>query len=191
MKLSNKKYLVFDFDGTIGDLIIDWSRSRESIIELTKKLTGENDLIIEGNPYVFESKIIKKIGKKAAEAYIDLSRSFEKKNYSGHQPNMRIVNFIIDNRDKYKFFLFTSNHSETINPVLEDLGIIDVFYKIITRDSVVHPKPDPDGFSQIIDSNVDKKEYLMIGDTSNDELAAKNAGIDFIHVVDFEQEIQK
>lgn len=191
MNLSYKKHLIFDFDGTISGLTIDWSNSRAGWVELAEKLTGESGLKIEDNPYVFQEDIIKKVGPKATEAYIDFAKNYEKENYSGYDPNMMIVGFIQDNKDKYEFSLWTSNHLETIKPILDELGLTDIFSKTIGRNSVTYPKPNPDGFSQIFVEGSDKKDYLMIGDTRNDEEAAQAAGIDFIHVVDFEQELQK
>ena len=87
--------------------------------------------------------------------------------------------------------MWTSNHIETISPVLRELGLDQSFQVIISRDSVKYPKPDADGFSHIFISGTEKEDYLMIGDTNNDVFAAKNSGIDYLDVNDFEKEITR
>ncbi len=184
INLKNKKYLVFDFDGTLDDLIIDWSGSSKGWVELAEKLTGKKQKII-GNSYVFQGEIIKQVGKRAATAFQEFTRTYEMANYSGHEPKMMLINFIEKNQDKYQFFLWTSNHSEVVLPVLKELGLVGLFKVIVSRDSVALPKPDPEGFSQIFIPQTDKTDYLMIGDSDNDRLSAGAAGIDFIDVLDF------
>ncbi len=187
MNLTSKKYLIFDFDRTIDTLIIDWSRSREGWLNLAKELTGDNSLMIMGNPYVFQAEIIDRVGQPAIEAFQTFTKNYEQQNYASHEPNMRLVQFIQDNQDRYQFFLWTSNHGEVIKPILQDLGLDQSFRQIITRDLVDYPKPRSAGFDLIFVPGTNKKDYLMIGDSENDQLAAEAAGIDFINVVDFEE----
>ena len=40
-------------------------------------------------------------------------------------------------------------------------------------------KPYTDGFEKIYDLTVPKKRYLIIGDSDNDQEAAKRLGVDF------------
>ncbi|MFZ5438075.1 MAG: HAD family hydrolase [Patescibacteria group bacterium] len=187
MNLTSKKYLVFDFDRTIDTLIIDWSHSREGWLKLAKELTGDTSLVINGNPYVFQAEVIDRVGQPAIEAFQTFTKEYEQQNYTNHEPNMRLVQFIQENQTRFQFFLWTSNHLETIQPVLQDLGLEQSFRNIITRDAVDYPKPRPAGFDQIFIPGTSKKDYLMIGDSENDQLAAAAAGIDFIDVVDFEE----
>jgi len=187
MNLATKKYLVFDFDRTIDTLIIDWSTILDGWLKLGKELTGDHSLEITGNPYVFQAEIAEKIGQPAIEAFQDFTRDYERDNYSTHEPNMKLVQFIQDNQANYQFFLWSSNHLETIKPILKDLGLDKSFRNIVTRDMVDYPKPHPVGFEQIFIPGTDKKEYLMIGDSKNDKLAAKAAEIDFVDVIDFDE----
>ena len=140
MKLFPHKYLVFDFDATIDSLIIDWSKEREELLEIGINVTGDKNMKID-DVHVFQIDLVKKYGDEVAQLFIDWSRKFEKENYSAHQPNMKLVNFIKNNQTQYKFFLWTGNHIETITPVLSELNLDEVFEKIISRDSVKLLKP--------------------------------------------------
>jgi phosphoglycolate phosphatase-like HAD superfamily hydrolase len=191
MSFLDKKYLVFDFDGTIDQLIIDWSNSRKEMMMVLKDIVGDQSLGDFGNSYDFQIEMIKEFGDEVSDRLIELSKNYERENYSSHRPNINAVNFIKDNQDKYKFFLWTSNHIETIAPVLKELGLNQSFQTIVSRDSVKLPKPDADGFSQIFIPGTNKDDYLMIGDTTNDSFAAENSGIDYLDIDDFEKEITK
>ena len=191
MSFLNKKYLVFDFDGTIDSLIIDWSNSRKEMMTSIKDIVGDQSLEDFRNSYYFQIEMIKEFGDEVSDKLIELSKNYEKENYSSHHPNMNAVDFIKNNQDKYKFFLWTSNHIETISPVLKELGLDQSFQVIVSRDSVKLPKPDAEGFLQIYIPGPDKKDYLMIGDTSNDVFAAENSDIDYLDINDFEREITK
>lgn len=65
---------------------------------------------------------------------------------------------------------------------MKELRIYDLFETIVANDDVMYIKPDPDGFSRINKAHHSKAEFLMIGDSDNDEGAASSAGIDFMHV---------
>jgi len=95
-----------------------------------------------------------------------------------------LVDFIKENRDNYVFHIWTSNNRKTLEPVMKDLPVADVFSKIVTKEEVNLLKPSPDGFKVIFDPKKDQlDDFLMIGDSDQDEGAAKNAGIDFFPVV--------
>jgi len=192
MNLKAKKYLIFDFDRTLDTLIVDWSGSRAGWLDLAQKLTGQPDLEIEDdNPYLFQVKLIEQWGQPAVDAFQAFTRTYERENYVGHEPNMLLVNFIRNNVAKYQFYLWTNNDSETIAPALRELGLMDLFSGIISRDVVNKPKPDPEGFNQILIPETKHEAYLLIGDSINDQLGAANAKIDFIDVIDFEKLISQ
>lgn len=192
MNLKAKKHLIFDFDRTLDTLIIDWSGSRSGWLDLAQKLTGQPDLKIEDdNPYLFQVRLIEQWGQPAVDAFQEFTRTYERENYAGHEPNMLLVNFIRSNVDKYQFYLWTNNDSETIAPALRELGLVNLFSGIISRDVVNKPKPDPEGFSQIMIPATTHEDYLLIGDSINDQLGAANAKIDFIDVIDFEKLISQ
>lgn len=63
-------------------------------------------------------------------------------------------------------------------PLLEAFGIRDHFSMILGGDSLAKMKPDPMPLTHILaDWQLEQNELLMVGDSKNDILAAKAAGI--------------
>jgi HAD superfamily hydrolase (TIGR01509 family) len=80
-----------------------------------------------------------------------------------------------------KLALITTGWRSTIMHVLELHGLSGVFDIVITGNDVANIKPDPEGINKALEYfDVDKNQAVMIGDSTNDLLAARNAGIDSI-----------
>jgi len=188
--LSSKKYIIFDFDATIDTLLIDWEQYGEEFFKLVDTFDPSITISKMDTSYDFQIRCIEKLGEEINQAFIKYAEDFEKKYYTGHVPNEALIQFSRNNQEKYEFFLCTSNALSVVLPVLEELKIEKAFQKIIARGNVAFPKPHPDGFFQISAERGKKEDYVMIGDSDNDSRAAHNAGIDFIHVNDFEKLIQ-
>ncbi|MDD3647093.1 MAG: HAD-IA family hydrolase [Candidatus Dojkabacteria bacterium] len=197
MKLENyllknkKKHIIFDFDETIVKLYLDWDVFRSGIKRITsnydrelvekyekEKLRGI-DLMNLG---------IQKYGKKYWEKLIDFTLEFEKKNLSGESVNREIVKFILENSERYKMYIWSSNTLPTIENSLRRMELFERFERIVTREMYSLAKPYTDGFEVIFHDEVpDKSKILMIGDSGSDEKAAQNCRIDFYKVgYDFE-----
>lgn len=67
--------------------------------------------------------------------------------------------------------------------ILGSQSLEDLFSFIIGADNVAKAKPDPEMLFRVMDNFSKKKEdYVFIGDSKKDELAAKNAGIEYLMV---------
>ena len=65
--------------------------------------------------------------------------------------------------------------------MLEDKNLLHYFSHIIGANCVQNPKPSPDMIYHIAKlSSIPLEKTLFVGDSIKDELAAKNAGIDFL-----------
>jgi HAD superfamily hydrolase (TIGR01549 family) len=113
---------------------------------------------------------------------------FECKSYSGYLPNNELLSFIRSHADTYIFSLWTSNTERVISDFIQKEGLRPIFQNIISLNTVHYSKPYPDGFYKIYNASFSKKDYLMIGDSDNDESAAKAAGIDFFKVDYFDRQ---
>jgi HAD superfamily hydrolase (TIGR01549 family) len=74
--------------------------------------------------------------------------------------------------------IISTKSSKAIEQHLKDFGISSLFSLVIGGDSVTNQKPDPEGIFLAIKSlQANPKTTIMIGDTKDDLLAAKNAEI--------------
>jgi HAD superfamily hydrolase (TIGR01549 family) len=183
-----KKYLLFDFDQTIFTLILPWEiyikELTQQLLELDPSL---KELHTTHNLNDLENEAVRRHGQKAVQLRHSYSREFEKKYLQGVEEHHEMTKFINEfggaGDVEYKFYLWTSNMRETVEPVLKEHNLLRYFEKLVTKSDVQLTKPEPEGFYKIFDpSHHKKEEFLMIGDSINDKNAAKNAGIDFFSV---------
>lgn len=72
----------------------------------------------------------------------------------------------------------TNKPYQFVPEILEDMGLSPFFTDVIGGDSLPTNKPDPEGLHHIRDKHqLTNAQMLMVGDSKNDILAAKNAGI--------------
>jgi len=181
-----KNQLIFDFDNTIVRLLISWDRWYEEIenelYKIDKELVemGKNGQL---NLSDFQNSFVKKYGKSIKNKIIAHNRDFEKNFLKGYKINQELIEEI-----KILFgkkYLWTSNTRQTVIPILNEIGILALFEKIITRDDVTFVKPNIDGFAFIYDPEIPKNEYLLIGDSGSDEKASQKAEINFYKITYF------
>ncbi len=185
-----KKHLIFDLDRTILRLDINWNNVHHLLFEQISKIDSSIILKPSLNAREFFTAInqaVEKHGNAAKQTLISFMRKFEKINYSGYTPNPEIIQFIRSHHNNYQLFIWTSNVKDTIQKCLITEHLSPLFQEIVTINDVLYSKPYPDGFYKIYSPSHPKTEYLMIGDSENDEEAAKAAGIDFFKVDYFDR----
>lgn len=179
-KLSReKKNLIFDFDKTIAQMEIDWSDWHQGVSKIYSKYDKSHGYRKGLDPHVYYNTLVDKHGDElVADIRIFVSK-YEQEYNTGFTPYPELIEFITNNNSN-DLFVFSSNSRSTVLSGLRDLEILDAFKQLITRDEVMKLKPDTEGFNLLKYFREKKDDYLMIGDSSSDELAAKTAGIDFL-----------
>lgn len=166
--LKNKKFVVWDFDGTIVYLDIDWDGMKKEIAEVLAQ-TLENDAPLEIVAKYESQSGVPKVNHKLI--------SFM--HYLPHfVPGVEMHHSI-----------FSDNLLATIYRLLPDIGLGHFpFDIIIARESVDRRKPYKDGLIKIQqyyhydDAKRHLGEYVFVGNSWKDEEAAKAAGIDFYNI---------
>ncbi|EHU5198537.1 phosphoglycolate phosphatase [Vibrio vulnificus] len=73
--------------------------------------------------------------------------------------------------------LVTNKPSKFVPDVLQQHGIADYFVDVLGGDSFLEKKPNPIALNWLMEKHqIQPTEMLMVGDSKNDILAAKNAG---------------
>ncbi|PML13185.1 phosphoglycolate phosphatase [Vibrio breoganii] len=78
----------------------------------------------------------------------------------------------------YRLAIITNKPYQFVPEILQQHGIADLFVDVLGGDSLAKKKPDPMPLTHLMDKQqVSQSEMIMIGDSKNDILAAKNAGV--------------
>lgn len=174
--------VIFDFDDTILILDIDWGKVKEKVVALAEKAGIKVDrsehLVPLGNKLSTDPKMKKAIDR--------IYLKFEKdcainKRYTTLPAMVALVKKL---REKgIKLAIASGNHTESIKLILPQIGLDGCFDFICGRDSVERNKPAPDQIKLILRQLLMTRENtIFIGDSMNDENAAKAAGVHFFRL---------
>jgi phosphoglycolate phosphatase len=189
-QLRRVKAVIFDFDGTLAVLNIDFSLMRERIMALVNHFGIDEgsireryllEMIDEVYPILWE-----KDSSGAEEFYerahqilheVELKAAEEGKLILGTEAVLRMLR-----ERRIKVGIVTRNCEEAVRKVFPDIDdYCDVF---ISRDSVEKVKPHPDHLNSALEAlNVSEKEAVMVGDHIIDIQAGKRAGMMTIGVL--------
>ena len=183
---KDKRVIVFDLDGTIVRLSVEW-------ISLKNKLMNEY-LKIYDESCSFESvsaclsKIVERNDNHVLESFIDTIRQYELEKIHETQPIEETV-FFINNKELFgvkkntKLAILSLNTRKTIISSLKLVKIYNKFGIIIGREDVRKWKPNPEGLLKIQNHyNVRREEMIYFGDLRKDVLTGNNAGIDAFYI---------
>ncbi len=192
LQIHPKKHLIFDFDETLFTLFLPWEVYFKEIAHKLFELDPSLKTFLHGKSLNdVENEAVRRHGEVAVKLRREYAAFFEKEYLRGVEEHHALTDFIrqasseksADGAPKYHLYLWTTNMLSTVEPVLIKAGLREHFTTLVTKSDIELTKPEPEGFYQIFNSQTQKKEdYLMIGDSSNDAGAAKNAGIEFFQV---------
>lgn len=172
--------IVFDFDG----VIIDSGRDIANAVCCTLQHYGRPVLPIdEIISYVGRGPevLVRKSFKDCSEELIKEAIPYYKEYYLN---NCMIETTLCKNvKATLEFFknknmaVVTNKPEDMTYKILDGLGVRDYFRKVIGPDSVRRLKPDPEGLLKAVEFfGADPERVIMVGDSSYDILAGKNAG---------------
>jgi len=182
------KLIIFDFDGTLVYLNIDYNGMRESLKDYFRKhgINSEfRPLIPSVNRAVLQLE--KKLGKSVIDEVFDIIDEFEKEGTDKCVvfPNAKEVLQKLKEMG-FKVGIFSNNGEKCIYSVLEKIGAKDMVDMVFSRDKIkdgMNIKPAEDGILEMMKKlKAKKEEAWMVGDRIYDEIAAKAVGIKFIAV---------
>ncbi len=176
--LENYKLIVWDFDGTIVKLNVDWNKVKE---EISKRYGGS----FKEEPPLSINEMIYEIRKSTPiEEVFHIIEKYE--SASGYEPNWKVIKIIKKlKKAGKKQAILSDNMSNTVKRILTEASIHDCFSLIICKDSVSKFKPDTEGIKRILEYyNIDKSETVMIGDSWKDRELCDRIGIKFINVLE-------
>lgn len=208
LDLNQKKYIIFDNDGTLIDTVGMWNMidvellrifgyveevNKENLQQekddfLTKNNTG--DLYLEYGSFLIErynlnttKEELLKIRWKVANYYLENVVDYK-------EGAVELIKLL--KSESYKLILATAGTKEQLDiystknkKMLSSLNIYDYFDLILTKEDVEKKKPDPEIYLKVLELlNATNNECLVLEDSLHGVLSAKSANIEVINVYD-------
>ncbi len=184
------KAIIFDFDGTLAVLNIDFSVMRERVFDLLRKFGVKEgslreryllEIIDEAYPMIWRED-----ASRAKEFYeqahrilheVELRAAEEGRLIPGAEDSLKKLR-----QQGLKLGIITRNCEEAVRKVFPEIDdYCDVF---ISRDSVEKVKPHPDHLNSVLEAlKVSGEEAAMVGDHLIDIQAGKSVGMMTIGVL--------
>ncbi len=193
---ETKDLIIFDLDGTLIDSVASLHKALNYMLkelnkdEISLKLT--RDFIGNGANILVKRALVKdrgyekyKIDDKLFQKALNILLDFYSKNltqetylYNGAKNCLEKLK-----NKNFKLAIATNKPYEFINEILEYFKIKKYFDYIIGAGVVEKKKPHPDMLLKVCkELKISPNKSIMIGDSQNDIIAAKNAKIDSIGV---------
>jgi len=180
---NKKTHLIFDFDGTIALLDLDWTDWHPGVAEIYKKYNTSFEYHGE-YLHIDINKFVRRYGDALRDEIVEFSYKYEKEFTKGLKSNIALIDFI-KNEANVDMYVLTNNDSRNIKRHLLSLDLIDKFKKVVCRDNVMYVKPNTEGIDQIIGKEKSVSDFLMIGDSlDSDEGVARASDVDF-YLIDY------
>jgi len=173
--------VIFDFDGTLLTLPVDWAALKTEITKLSDLSVGPDKIHF--------SKLLKKLRKQGRidifERVQGTIKRVEAKSITKAKINQQIVNcYKKCFTKKMNIAIFTTNYKETVLKAVEKFGLPHP-HLLIGREDVENTKPDIEGMEKILAFfKIGPERVVMIGDSWKDSEVARKAGIKFVNVED-------
>ena len=195
MKLRDKKLILFDLDGTLVDSAPDLAMAVNFMLKSLGRETfsvetirswvgnGAQTLVkrgLSGSTEINEN-IEKELFEKAFEIFLKSYAKYscvETVTYPKVIPTLQTLK-----TQGFRLALVTNKPFDFIKPLLDGLGMKDVFELCLGGDSLKKKKPEPEPLLHICENlGVSIDDSVIVGDSKNDILAANSAKMQSIAV---------
>lgn len=169
--------VIFDWDGTLAMTLHHWLLGYRTELEeqghafsddhIVRDFFYEHDRAAEKYPDIQFEPFVRNV-----RAYVSTHA-----NSLGTYPGARVMLESL-RQDGVGLYLVSSSPRQLLKAGLESTGLLEFFPLVVGGDDVMRHKPDPEPFNQVIEgAKLDRTRTLMLGDSHNDIVAAKRAGI--------------
>lgn len=193
LKFTNKEVLIFDLDGTLIDSVPDLALSINQMLNVMDMPSYSTDLIRSwvGNGAEVLTKralsgninINPELDASVVAEALAIFLNFYEKNVcvdTSVYPHVKATLETLHG-DGYRLMIVTNKPEQFVRPILEKLGLNNLFEIVVGGDSLPKRKPDPMQLEYVCDKlSVTPSKCLMIGDSKNDIFAATAANMESI-----------
>jgi len=176
LKIENKKLIIFDLDGTLIDSVPDLAISINLMLQELKHAEFNESTIRQwvGNGALTLVKNALEVFLKAYSQNLATSTKI--------YPNVATTLKALKEKN-YRLTIVTNKPFTFVEPLLDKLGLNNIFELILGGDSLKEKKPSPMPLlhvCKVFEVSIEKS--IMIGDSHNDILSANACGMQSIGV---------
>ena len=195
MRLENKKFLLFDLDGTLIDSVPDLIDSVNYTLDkiglskfdddIIRSWVGNGAAILVQRALSGDINIDDNLDQNLYKKALDIFMEHYSKNLSNHTVVYDGVKETLEKliEDGYILAIVTNKPDQFVQEILEDVDLLKYFTIYIGAGVTKKRKPDPQPLLYVVDKLGTKIENcVMVGDSSNDIIAAKKIDMDSIGV---------
>lgn len=178
--ISSAQHMIFDFDETLFTLHLPWELYYKPVYVECLRLDRSLAQFKYQHISELENEAVSRLGADFKAWIRRHSQEFESRRLEGVTEHKQITDWIRQESGDRQIYLWTSNMLSTVAPILTRSGLIGRFTSLITKDSVQFLKPNPEGFFHLFEPlTQDRSEYIFVGDSEVDQIAAREAGVEF------------
>lgn len=178
--------VLFDLDGTLLDTIVDLATAANRMLtELGRAPRSQDEIhsfVGKGIPNLVRRCMTENA--QAEEAEIEHAVSVFRRHYADvNGVHTRIYDGVLETLQAMqarglRLAVVTNKAAAFTVPLLERMGLADYFAAVVSGDTLEVKKPDPAVIHlACAQLGVEPRQALMIGDSANDALAARGAGM--------------
>jgi phosphoglycolate phosphatase len=192
-----KRLIVFDYDGTLADLQVDWGALRTDL----SRRARDFGFMSTFQPLWPQMTLLREArGAEAVAALLAVLAEHERQGVVQQQPRVEIVALVrlLAQAETARSLppsafrlppagaalaVFSANLHATVAAGLDALGLGSTISWIVGADDVSQWKPAPEGLLRAMRlAGCTPADTLFIGDSAGDAAAAHAAGVDFVRV---------
>jgi len=181
----DKKYIIFDFDGTIANtndvILASWQATFDHFLGYIPSQRGIEATFGE----TLKDTIAKYFPGETYEEVRDYYRAYQDAHCDGMVYVFDGVKELFDELKARgcKIGVATSRTANSFRKYVDELGIDSYFDVLVSMEDVKKHKPHPESAEQVLEKfGADPSEAIMIGDTKYDIGCANNAGVDSVMI---------
>ena len=172
-ELAQYKGVVFDLDGTLVDLGVDWVSLKQELSLYCKKEKGIEMEFTPLDQKIHEAK--KKFGDHFFLGLLEKISYFELREEK-YRLNNELVDFV-NSASNQRIAIYSMNTEKCVENFI-DRYLTRKPDRVITKDTCLEPKPTDKDLKKILKEwDMTEQEVVYIGNSENDRLSGEKAGI--------------